>query len=70
MAAYRAATGRKFGLPAPRLVTQIGATLIGSDPALATTGGRCGSTRLLDEGYRFAGDDIYDAVQRSVHPTR
>jgi len=70
MAAYRHATGRKFGLPAPRLVTRIGATLLGSDPALAITGRRCVPARLLEEGYRFAGDDIYDAVQRAVHPSR
>lgn len=70
MAAYRDATGRKFGLPAPRLITQIGATLLGSDPALALTGRRCVPTRLLEEGYCFAGDDIDDAVQRAVHPSR
>lgn len=61
----------RFGLgPAPRLVTRIGATLLGSDPALAITGRRCVPARLLEEGYRFAGVDIYDAVQRAVHPSR
>jgi NAD dependent epimerase/dehydratase family enzyme len=51
MAAYRQAVGRRFGLPAPKAITTIGAWLLGSDPALALTGHRCVPTRLVEEGH-------------------
>lgn len=66
MAAYRAAVGRRFGLPSPTLVTQAGAWLLGSDPALALTGRRCVPARLLDEGYRFKVTEIDEAVRLAV----
>jgi len=66
MAAYRAAVGRRFGLPAPRLLTMTGAWLLGSDPGLALTGRRCVPARLLAEGYEFGTTDIFEAVQATV----
>lgn len=66
MAAYRAAAGRRFGLPSPSPVTTIGAWLLGSDPALALTGRRCMPSRLLDEGYVFRSTNIDEAVRAAV----
>ncbi len=67
MAAYRKATGRSFGLPAPRFITKIGASLLGSDPALALTGRRCLPARLLDEGTEFEATSIDDAVAAALN---
>jgi len=66
MAAYRAAVGRRFGLPSAKALTTVGAWLLGSDPALALTGRRCVPTRLLDEGYQFRITDIDEAVRAAV----
>ncbi len=66
MAAYRAAVGRRFGVPAPRAVTTVGAWLLGSDPALALTGRKCVPARLLREGYAFRETDINEAVSKAV----
>lgn len=70
MAAYRAAVGRRFGLPSPSLVTTAGAWLLGSDPALALTGRRCVPTRLLEHGFRFAGTDLHAVVTDAVRSGR
>lgn len=66
MAAYRAAIGRRFGLPSPRLVATVGAWILGSDPALALTGRRCVPQRLMDEGYEFRSPTIGTAVAEAV----
>ena len=66
MAAYRAAAGRRFGLPSPPPITTVGAWLLGSDPALALTGRRCIPTRLLEHGFRFAGTDLAEVVAQAV----
>lgn len=66
MAAYRKAVGRKIGLPSSRLITTIGAWLLGSDPALALTGRRCIPARLIEEGYEFNVTDIDQAVAAAV----
>jgi len=66
MAAYRRALGRRFGLPAPRILTQVGARLLGSDPALVLTGRAALPRRLLDEGYTFAVTDLDEAVDRAI----
>lgn len=69
MATYRRLVGRRFGLPSPAWVTQIGARLLGSDPALAVTGRRAVPTRLLAEGYQFAIPDFKDAAALAVAAT-
>ncbi len=66
MAAYRHAVGRRFGIPSPGIITEIGAWLLGSDPALALTGRRCIPGRLLDEGYEFKVTSIDEAVRLAV----
>ena len=66
MAAYRTGVGRRFGLPAPRAITTIGASLLGSDPALALTGRRCVPQRLLDEGHTFNQNDLGAAVRSAL----
>jgi hypothetical protein len=66
MAAYRKAVGRSFGMPSPAVVVKAGASLLGSDPALALTGRRCIPRRLLDEGYQFQVANIDDAVRLAV----
>ncbi|MEM9467354.1 MAG: DUF1731 domain-containing protein [Actinomycetota bacterium] len=69
MAAYRAAVGRRFGVPSPAIVARVGAWLLGSDPALAITGRRCVPQRLLDEGHRFRSTAIDQAVAAAVSGT-
>ncbi len=66
MSAYRAAVGRRLGLPSPAIITKVGAWLIGSDPALALTGRRCVPGRLLEEGYRFEIPEIEPAVSLAL----
>ena len=66
MRAYRAAVGRRVGLPSPVLVTTIGAWLLGSDPALATTGRRGLPRRLLADGFVFRTADVRAAVHAAV----
>jgi len=70
MAAYRAAVGRRFGLPSPSPLTTMGAWLMGSDPALALTGRRCVPTRLLGHGFRFAAVDVRQVVAEAVRAGR
>jgi uncharacterized protein len=53
MAVYRRLVGCRIALPAPVLVTRLGAPLLGSSASLALTGRRCVPTRLLDEGFVF-----------------
>lgn len=66
MSAYRKAVGARFGLPATRTMTTIGAAILGSDPALALTGRRCVPARLLAEGYVFKQTSIDEAVHLAV----
>lgn len=66
MAEYRGAAGRRFGLRSPKLITTIGAWMLGSDPALALTGRRCVPTRLLQEGYTFKTPTFANAVAAAV----
>ncbi len=66
MATYRRLVGRRFGIPSPRLITEIGARILGSDPALALTGRRAVPTRLLDEGYEFVIPDFEQAAQKAI----
>jgi uncharacterized protein len=66
MAIYREAVGRAVGLPSPAFVTQVGAWILGSDPALALTGRRGVPTRLLQEGFSFATTSLRDAVSRAL----
>lgn len=66
MATYRRLVGRRFGIPSPRLVTEIGARILGSDPALALTGRRAVPTRLLEEGYEFVIPDFEQAAQKAI----
>ena len=69
MAAYRAAAGRKLGLPAPRPIAKIGAKILGSDPALALTSRRGIPTRLLAEGFPFTCTSIDEAAATATAPT-
>jgi len=69
MATYRRLAGRRFGLPAPSWVTNVGAWLLGSDPALALTGRRAVPARLLKEGYQFAVPDFENAAALAVAAT-
>jgi uncharacterized protein (TIGR01777 family) len=69
MATYRSLVGRRFGLSSPAWVTQVGARLLGSDPALALTGRRAVPTRLLKEGYDFVMPDFEEAAALAVAAT-
>jgi len=69
MATYRELLGRRLGLPAPVPVTYLGATLLGSDPALALTGRRCVPTRLLREGFEFSVPTFSEAATRALAST-
>ena len=53
MAALRSLLHRPWSPPTPRPFVQIGAWLMGTDPALALTGRRCLPQRLTDAGYVF-----------------
>lgn len=66
MAAVRRGVGRRVGLPSPAWLTQVGARLLGSDPALALTGRRAVPTRLLDAGVTFAVTDLDRAVAAAL----
>jgi NAD dependent epimerase/dehydratase family enzyme len=66
MAAYRRLLGFKVGLPAPALVTRIGAWAMGSDPALALTGRRGIPARLLDAGFEFRTTDFEEAAANAL----
>lgn len=66
MAAYRRAVGRRVGLPAPAVVTRIGALALGSDPALALTGRRGVPARLLAEGATFRIPRFRDALRTAL----
>jgi len=70
MATYRRLVGRRFGMPSPRVITEIGARILGSDPALALTGRRAVPTRLLAEGYEFVTPDFENAAQIAVANVR
>ena len=70
MATYRRLVGRRFGLSSPRLITEIGARILGSDPALALTGRRAVPTRLLEEGYEFVIPDFESAAEKAVAGAR
>lgn len=63
MATYRRVLGRRFGLPAPAIVTKLGAPLLGSSASLALTGRRVVPTRLLHEGFTFHQTDFEAAVR-------
>lgn len=63
----RRRVGRRFGLPAPKAITTVGAWLLGSDPALALTGRKCAPARLLREGDDFRETDIDEAVSKTVN---
>lgn len=66
MAGYRRAVGRRVGLPTPRWVTKIGASLLGSDPNLVLTGRAGVPTRLLEEGFEFSVSDLDEAIRSAV----
>lgn len=58
--------GVPFGLPAPAPAVQIGAWLMGTDPALALTGRRGVPDRLLDAGFRFEVTEIRQALAQAL----
>jgi uncharacterized protein (TIGR01777 family) len=68
MAIFRAAAGRRVGLPSPRLLTRVGAPLLGSDAQLALTGRRVYPQRLSDEDFQWACTDLATAVKHTLHP--
>jgi uncharacterized protein (TIGR01777 family) len=63
MRTYRRLLGRRFGVPAPAAVTQLGAPLLGSNGDLALTGRRVLPTRLLEEGFAFEQADFEAAAK-------
>jgi uncharacterized protein (TIGR01777 family) len=65
MAIFRAAAGRRLGLPSPRWLTRLGAPLLGSDAELALTGRRAYPKRLTDEGFRWASTDLAATVNHT-----
>ena len=69
MATYRRLAGRRFGTPSPSWMTNVGAWLLGSDPALALTGRRAVPTRLLAEGFHFEVPDFESAASVAVAAT-
>lgn len=70
MKTYRELVGRHWGLASPRIVTRIGARIIGSDPALALTGRRAVPTRLVEEGYTFLYPHFAQAAKTAVTAVR
>lgn len=74
MAIFRAAAGRRLGVPSPRWLTRLGAPLLGSDAELALTGRRAYPQRLSDEGFRWAWTDfaatVNQALQAKHSPSR
>ena len=66
MGAYRRAVGCRIGFGAPRVLTTIGAWLLGSDPGLALTGRRCIPARLMADGHQFKVTEIDRAVAISI----
>lgn len=70
MATYRELLGRRLGLPAPEPITFLGATVLGSDPALALTGRRCVPTRLLAEGFEFSVPTFREAAENALASIR
>ena len=66
MATYRRLVGRRVGLPAPALVTRLGAPLLGSSASLALTGRRCVPTRLLAEGFEFSETDFAETAAKAL----
>lgn len=66
MAVFRAAAGRRLGLPSPGWLTRLGAPLLGSDADLALTGRRAYPKRLSDEGFRWTSTDLSTTVNRTL----
>lgn len=66
MATFRAALGRRIGLPAPAWLTRLGAPLLNSDPELALTGRRAHPQRLLDMGFLFRHTDFTSTVRAAL----
>jgi uncharacterized protein len=66
MATYRRLLGAHIGLPAPALLTKVGAPLLGSSASLALTGRRCVPTRLLAEGFGFTQPDFEPTARRAL----
>ena len=56
-------TGRKFGLPSPSWLLELGAWLIGTETELMLKSRRVLPTRALQQGFRFRYENIDDALQ-------
>lgn len=56
-------TGRRFGLPAPAWLLELGAWLIRTETELMLKSRRVLPTRALKHGFRFKFDNIYSALQ-------
>lgn len=66
MRTFRQLVGRRIGLPAPAVLTRMGAWAMGSDPALALTGRRGVPRRLVDEGFEFEVTRFREAVRLAL----
>ena len=62
MRELRSALRRPWSPPTSKPLVYLGATLMGSDPALALTGRRCVPRRLLDAGFTFEHEAFGAAV--------
>ncbi|HLS12926.1 MAG TPA: DUF1731 domain-containing protein [Beutenbergiaceae bacterium] len=62
MAAFRAHTGRRFGLATPAALLRIGAVALRTDPALALTGRHATSAVLAEAGYTFRYPELTGAL--------
>jgi uncharacterized protein len=63
MAALRKELNKSIGLPAPELLTRIGAFLIGTEPGLVLTGRRVVSKVLVEKQFHFQ----YPGIENALH---
>ncbi|WP_295120392.1 TIGR01777 family oxidoreductase [uncultured Chitinophaga sp.] len=67
MHTLRNVTGNKIGLPAPKWLLRIGATLIGTEIELLVKSRWVVPTRLMQEGFRFYYPQLEPALEEIVH---
>jgi len=66
MATFRAAMGKRVGLPTPAMIARLGAPILGTSASLALTGRRCVPTRLLSEGFSFRHSEFAETVRAAL----
>jgi NAD dependent epimerase/dehydratase family enzyme len=66
MHTLRSVTGNKIGIPAPKWLLRIGATLIGTEIELLVKSRWVIPTRLMQEGFRFYYPQLEPALEEIV----